>query len=295
MFETRLKDAAARTEAALDRLLSAEARPGEICRPPRLVEAMRYAALGPGKRLRPFLAIETARLFHVTGETVAELAAALECIHAYSLVHDDLPAMDDDDLRRGRATLHIAYDEATAILVGDGLQALAFDIVARLDAPAEVRIALTGGLARASGLGGMVGGQALDMDGDAPNNATAVATMQAMKTGALIGFSVAAGAILARAPAEARGRLATYGTRIGQAFQIADDLIDATGDTATAGKTTAKDARQGKRTLVALHGVDHARSVLADAVDAAIAALKGFGREADTLRAAARFIASREA
>ncbi|MCB1486060.1 MAG: polyprenyl synthetase family protein [Bauldia sp.] len=295
MFETRLKQAADATDTALDGLLSRESRPGEIARPARLLEAMRYAALGPGKRVRPFLVIETARLFGHGGDAVVTVAAALECIHAYSLVHDDLPAMDDDDLRRGRPTVHIQYDEATAILAGDGLLTLAFDAVAGIDAPAETRVALVTGLARAAGIGGMVGGQALDLDESEAPEIAAIETMQAMKTGALILFATQAGALLGEAPAEAAARLDTFGRRLGLAFQIADDLIDATGDAATAGKATAKDAGRGKRTLVGLLGVDAARARLGATVDEAIAALDIFGAEADVLRDAARFIAARDA
>ena len=294
-FATRLKEAADATETALGRLLASGTLSGEVERPPRLVEAMRYAALGPGKRLRPFLVIETAGLFYATGEVVATAAAALECVHAYSLVHDDLPAMDDDDLRRGRPTVHKAFDEATAILAGDGLLTLAFDALAGLAAPATTRVALIAGLARAAGIGGMVGGQALDLDTGAPADADAVLTMQAMKTGALIRFAVEAGAIIGGAKPEDRARLAEYGARLGQAFQIADDLIDATGDAATAGKATAKDAERGKRTLVALFGVDEARRRLAATVAEAEAALSPFGGKADGLREAARFMATREA
>lgn len=295
MFETRLRQAADATEAALDRLLSPESRPGEVIRPTRLTEAMRYAALGPGKRVRPFLTIETARLFGVTDGAVVTAAAAIECVHAYSLVHDDLPAMDDDATRRGRPTVHIRYDEATAILAGDGLLTLAFDALASLDVAPAVRIDLIAGLARASGVGGMVGGQALDLDAGEAVELDAVTTMQAMKTGALIRHAVAAGATLGAAPADDAARLDTYGRALGLAFQIADDLIDATGDAAVAGKATAKDAGRGKRTLVAILGVDAARARLAETVDEAIAALAPFGPAADTLREAARFIAEREA
>ncbi|MCB1496180.1 MAG: polyprenyl synthetase family protein [Bauldia sp.] len=295
MFETRLRQAADATDTALDRLLSGETRPAEIARPPRLLDAMRYAALGPGKRIRPFLVIETARLFGHAGDAVVTVAAALECIHAYSLVHDDLPAMDDDDMRRGRPTVHIRYDEATAILAGDALLTLAFDAVAGIDAPAETRVALVMALAQAAGIGGMAGGQALDLDASEAPEIAAVETMQAMKTGALILFGVRAGALLGNAPAGPGARLDTFGRRLGLAFQIADDLIDATGNAAIAGKATAKDAERGKRTLVGLLGVAAARARLAATVEEAIAALDIFGAEADVLRDAARFIAAREA
>ncbi len=295
MFETRLRQAADATGAALDQLLSPEPRPGEVIRPARLLEAMRYAALGPGKRIRPFLTIETARLFGGTGAAVVTAAAALECIHAYSLVHDDLPAMDDDAMRRGRPTVHVRYDEATAILAGDALLTLAFDALASLDAPAATRVALVAAMAQAAGIGGMVGGQALDIDAGEAAEIDAILTMQAMKTGALIRYAVEAGALIGQAPADAAARLDIYGRRLGLAFQIADDLIDATGDAATAGKATAKDAERGKRTLVGILGVDAARARLAATVDEAVAALVPFGAAADVLRDAARFIATREA
>lgn len=295
MFTDRMDAAAAMAEAALDRLLTGTPVPGEIERPGRLLAAARYAALGPGKRIRPFLLIETAGMFGVTGDPVATAAAALECVHAYSLVHDDLPAMDDDDLRRGRPTVHKAYDEATAILVGDGLLTLAFDTMADLGASPDVKIALISGLARAAGFGGMVGGQALDLDTDAAMNVGAVRTMQAMKTGALIRYAVEAGAILGNAGSSDRARLVQFGKQIGEAFQIADDLIDATGSAETAGKRTAKDADKGKRTLVALDGIDGARRRLADLVTEAASTLEPFGDKADTLRAIAGFIANREA
>ncbi|WP_421725713.1 polyprenyl synthetase family protein [Bauldia sp.] len=291
----QLARAATATEAAIDRLLTATPQAGETERPPRLLSAMRYAALGPGKRIRPFLVIETANLFGATSAAVITTAAALECVHAYSLVHDDLPAMDDDDLRRGRPTVHKAYDEATAILAGDGLLTLAFDALAALDAPADTRVALIGGLARAAGIGGMVGGQALDLDTDAPAEAQAIRTMQAMKTGALIRYAVEAGAILGAASQADRARLAMFGARIGEAFQIADDLIDATGTVETAGKRTAKDAALGKRTVVALVGIDAARERLAFLVRQARDTLAPFGDRAAPLAAMATFIATREA
>jgi farnesyl diphosphate synthase len=289
-FEDRLRAAAAATDQALKRLLAAGG-----ATPERLLAAMRYAALGPGKRLRPFLLTESARLLGRSDRAVAEAAAALECVHAYSLAHDDLPAMDDDDLRRGRPTLHRAFDEATAILAGDGLLTFAFAVLARLDAPEALRLALIAGLAEAAGPAGMVGGQMLDIAAEGKTlDEAAVRRLQAMKTGALLRFAAEAGAILAGAGAEARTALATFGERIGLAFQLADDLIDATGSTAAAGKATAKDAARGKATLVALRGVAGARALLGETVGEAVAALGRFGPEADTLRAAARFVAERE-
>ncbi len=269
-FAQRLAVAAVETDALLDRLLGAEPAEGEIARPQRLLAAMRHAVLGGGKRLRPFLLLESAALFGASRNGALMAGAALECLHCYSLVHDDLPAMDDDELRRGRPTVHKAFDEATAILAGDALLTLAFDVMARRDvhADADLRIALISELARAAGLGGMAGGQMLDLAAEGrfekkrALGEDAIATMQAMKTGALIRFACRAGAILGKADAKARGQMDLYGAAIGQAFQIADDLLDVEGDSATIGKATAKDAAAGKATLVAALGVSAARSRL---------------------------------
>ncbi len=301
-FNARLTAVAVETDALLDRLLGAEPGPGEIARPPRLLAAMRHAVLGGGKRLRPFLIVETAALFGSAREGALLAGAALEFLHCYSLVHDDLPAMDNDDLRRGRPTVHKAFDEATAILAGDGLLTVAFDVMSRgeVNPDPAVRVALVSELARAAGLGGMAGGQMLDLaaegrfDDKRKLSETEIATLQAMKTGALIGFACRAGAILGKADAQARASIERYGVAIGQAFQIADDLLDVEGDAATLGKTAGKDAAAGKATLVAALGVAGAR-VRLDALTAeAEAALTTFGAKADTLRAAARFIAERK-
>ena len=303
-FAARLDVAAADTERLLDRLLSPAAADGEVARPARLLEAMRYASLGGGKRLRPFLVTETAALFAVPRERALLAGAAIECLHGYSLVHDDLPAMDNDDLRRGRPTVHKAFDEATAILVGDSLLTLAFELLARPETHPDpaVRVALTGGLARAAGLGGMVGGQMLDLAaegrfgaGQAPRGEAEIVTLQAMKTGALIRFSCLAGGILGNAPQAALDALGRYGHALGQAFQVADDLLDVEGDTATVGKTTGKDAAHGKATLVSVLGRDGAHARLAALVGDAESALAPFGSAADTLRSAARFVAERRA
>jgi len=303
-FAARLDAAAADTERLLDRLLSSEPAEGEIARPRRLIEAMRYASLGDGKRLRPFLVIETAALFAVPRERALMTGAAIECLHGYSLVHDDLPAMDDDALRRGRPTVHKAFDEATAILVGDSLLTFAFDLLARPQThpDAAVRIALTAGLARAAGLGGMAGGQMLDLAaegrfgaGEAARSEADVVTLQAMKTGALIRFSCLGGAILGSARQAEQDALGRYGHAVGQAFQIADDLLDIEGDPATLGKTTGKDAAHGKATLVSLLGPAGARARLDALVAEAEGAVAPFGAAADTLRAAARFVAQRRA
>jgi len=302
-FADRLSAVAAETESLLDRLLGDVPLRGETARPARLVNAMRHAVLGGGKRLRPFLVVETAALFSAGRDGALLAGAALECLHCYSLVHDDLPAMDNDDLRRGRPTAHKAFDEATAILAGDGLLTLAFDIMARpeVHADASVRAALVLELARASGLGGMAGGQMLDLAAEGrfePKRALSeqeIVTLQAMKTGALIRFACRAGAILGRADAAARANVDRYGAAIGQAFQIADDLLDVEGDTATLGKAAGKDAAAGKATLVSALGVAKAHARLDALIAEAKAALAPFGAKADILRAAARFIAKRRA
>jgi farnesyl diphosphate synthase len=264
---------------------------------------MRYATLGGGKRLRPFLTIETARALGRGDRGPLRAGAAIECVHAYSLIHDDLPSMDDDDLRRGRPTTHRAFDEATAILAGDALQALAFEILAdpETDAVAEVRAALCAGLARAIGLAGMVGGQMFDIDAEgatAPLSIKEVALLQAMKTGALLKFSVDAGSMLAGAGAgaNASAALSAYGRAIGAAFQIADDILDAEGDAATLGKRAGKDAGRNKATLVGALGLDGARRELAGLVDEATSAVDaaGLGAKGETLRATARFVATRK-
>jgi farnesyl diphosphate synthase len=296
-FQVELKMAAAATEALLETLIVPTPAPGEAPRPARLVEAMRYAALGPGKRFRPFLLIESARIFGMTGTGVIRAAAALECVHCYSLVHDDLPAMDDDDLRRGRPTVHRAFDEATAILAGDALLTLAFAILAdpATDADARLRLQLIAKLAAAAGAGGMAGGQQRDLDAEKQTLGEAeIRSLQAMKTGALFGYACEAGALLGRASEAKRARLARFGEHLGLIFQLADDLIDTTGKPAKAGKATAKDAGRGKATLVALHGAAAARAMLDAAVADAVALLAPFGKEGMVLAEAARFAGRRE-
>jgi farnesyl diphosphate synthase len=303
-FAGRLNAAAADTEQLLDRLLTAAPADGEIVRPPRITEAMRYSSLGGGKRLRPFLTVETAALFGVKREYALMAGAAIELVHCYSLVHDDLPAMDDDDLRRGRPTAHKKFDEATAILAGDGLLTFAFDVLGRPEThpDAAVRIALVTGLARAAGVGGMVGGQMLDLaaegrfgKNDTPQGEKDVLTLQAMKTGAILKFCCTAGAILGNAPPAKRDAVNRYGQVIGQAFQIADDLLDVEGDTATLGKAAGKDAAHGKATLVDLLGIAGARARLAQLVKDAESALAPFGAGAAILKDAAHFVAERRA
>ena len=300
-FKTRLADTAAAVERVLEDLLAVEPKAGETARPRRLIEGMRYATLAGGKRLRPFLAIETARALGRADAAPVRAGAAIECVHAYSLIHDDLPAMDDDDLRRGRPTTHRAFDEATAILAGDALQTMAFELLAdpRTDPDAETRARLCAGLARAAGLAGMVGGQMLDIEAEtaaAPLAPEAIARLQAMKTGALLTFSVEAGALLAGASATARAAFDAYGRAIGAAFQIADDLLDAEGDAAALGKRAGKDAARHKATLVAALGAVGARAELARLVLEAKAAVDaaGVGDAGDGLRAAADFVAARK-
>lgn len=300
-FEARLIAAASATERMLDSLLSPSVLPGETSRPPRFLEAMRYASLDGGKRFRPFLTIETARLFGAEGEGVCRAAAAIEMIHCYSLVHDDLPALDDDDLRRGRPTTHRAFDEATAILVGDALLTYAFDVLAdpATHPDAGVRVELVLGLARAAGLGGMIGGQVLDLEAEQalePHEAEAVTKLQSMKTGALLHYAVDAGAILGRAGPQARAALSRYGRSLGAAFQVADDILDVESDELALGKRAGKDASRNKATLVAVLGIDTARERRDRLVAAAIAALDSFpqGTEAAILKEAARFVAARD-
>lgn len=290
---------------AVDALLDAQLTGG--ARSERLVQAMRHAVFAGGKRMRPFLVIESARLFEVEGTTPLHVAAALEAVHCYSLVHDDLPAMDDDDLRRGQPTVHRAFDEATAILAGDALLTLAFSILCSptLKASAGRRVRLVSALARASGVDGMVGGQMLDLaaEGRFEKDATirkmgvrGIARLQALKTGALIEFAVAAGAILApRASRAEKKALTIYGRELGRAFQIKDDLLDVEGETARVGKALAKDADAGKATFVALLGVGGAKAALDRASHAGRQALNSaFGSRAATLNALLDFNTTRD-
>jgi farnesyl diphosphate synthase len=305
VFPSLLTTVAFEIESLLDRLLAAKPVAGEHARPSRLLEVMRYASLNGGKRFRPFLVVATSALFEVPRQQGLMVGAALECVHCYSLVHDDLPAMDDDDLRRGRPTAHKAFDEASAILAGDGLLTFAFDVLARSDTHPDpaVRAELILALARAAGLGGMVGGQMLDLaaegrfaDGKPERlDEAAVKTLQAMKTGALLRFACVAGGMLGKASSAERAALDRYGSAVGQAFQIADDLLDVEGDSATIGKATGKDAEAGKATLVAILGTARAKERLKMLVAEAEAALAPFGAAAASLKEAARFVAARNA
>ena len=284
-FEDALAAAARDTEALLDALLPPQGR---------LVAAMRYAALGPGKRLRPFLVIESAALFDVPRAQALRVGAALECVHCYSLVHDDLPAMDDDDLRRGRPTAHRAFDEATAILAGDALLTYAFEILAAEATHGDpaVRLALVSGLAKASGMAGMAGGQMLDIEAETrvTSSLSDIMLIQSLKTGALFRFACEAGAILGKAdPAPLR----QYADNIGLAFQIADDILDVESTPQALGKATQKDKGKGKATFVDVLGLEGAKQKAEALVDSSIAALAIYGTRAATFSEAARFMVAR--
>ena len=298
-FAKLLDKTAEDTEVLLSKLLSEQILPDEIVRPKRLVEAMRYSSLGGGKRLRPFLVVESAAVFGVSREAALYAGAALECIHCYSLIHDDLPAMDNSDLRRGRPTLHKKTDDATAILAGDGLLTLAFDIVTRdeIHRDATVRLLLTRALARAAGIGGMVGGQILDLAGEGrfgDREPVDVARLQQMKTGALLRFGCIAGAILGQASRAEYNALDDYGKALGEAFQIADDLLDVEGDAAALGKPSGQDAALGKTTFVTQLGIEGAKQRVRDLLARGDSALSIFGAKGDVLRATSRFVAERK-
>ncbi len=299
----RMTAVAQASERMLAALLGDAAIGAEIMRPPFLMAAMRHGALGGGKRFRPFLAVETARLFGKTGDGPLRAGAALELVHCYSLVHDDLPAMDDDDMRRGKPTVHKAYDDAMAILAGDGLLTLAFDVLAdrRTAASPSTRVALVRILAQGAGIGGMVGGQVLDLaaEGRYPAAADdgseqAVKRIQSMKTGALIEAAAAMGAVLGAASARERKAVEAYARALGLAFQIRDDLLDAEGDAAAVGKATGKDAAAGKATFVSLRGIEGAKAHLSAVTAEGEAALAPFGRRAATLAALLAFNLQRQ-
>ena len=290
-FSEALALAASLTDSALDHLLAV---PPDL--EARVYEAMRYSALAPGKRLRPFLVLAGAHLFGVARRCALQVAAAVEMVHAYSLVHDDLPAMDDSDLRRGRPTCHKEFDEATAVLAGDGLLTAAFEVLARPDAHSDpaVRCELMAALAVAAGPAGMVGGQMIDLIAERQAlDIGAITRLQRMKTGALIAFSCEAGAILAKAPAEPRTALRGYAHDLGLAFQIADDLLDVEGSAAETGKPVGADVAAGKATFVSTLGVERARAQAELLIRQAVAHLDLFGGRAELLRKAARFVISR--
>jgi farnesyl diphosphate synthase len=293
VFSSRLKEAAGFVEESLDALLPPVAGPEA-----HLHEAMRYAALGGGKRLRGFLVLHSGLLCGVARRSLARVAAAVECIHAFSLVHDDLPAMDNDAFRRGKPTVHKAFGEATAILAGDALLTLAFGLIASPEAHEDpfVRCELVARLAEATGHGGMIGGQSMDISLEGRRAPLAEITrLQRLKTAALIAFSCDAGAILGKASPAARNALSAYGQALGLAFQIADDLLDVEGDTDEMGKAAQKDAARGKPTVVSALGVERARTHAQALAQQAIRHLDLFDEKADLLRAAAEFAVSRRA
>lgn len=263
----------------------------------RLIEAMRYAAIGGGKRLRPLLLVATASMYGVDRDAALRAGLAVEAIHVYSLIHDDLPCMDDDDVRHGKPTLHCAFDEATAVLAGDALHALAFEVLADAETCGDpfVRVELVSTLGAASGSQGMAGGQMMDIIAEGGQyDLPAVTRLQQLKTGALLGAAVEMGAILGRIPPEGRTHLRGYARDLGLAFQIVDDLIDAEGDESAAGKALRKDAEAGKQTFVSLLGPERAREQARMLVEQAIGHLAQHGDEADLLRAIARFIIERD-
>lgn len=265
----------------------------------RLVEAMRYAAIGGGKRVRPLLLVSTAELFGVDRDAALRAGCAVEAIHVYSLIHDDLPCMDNDDLRHGKPTVHKTFDDATAVLAGDALHALAFEILADQGTSSDpfTRSELIATLGQASGMSGMAGGQMMDMVADEEGvqyDLPTITRLQQLKTGALLAASVEMGAILGKVPPEGRAHLRAYSRDIGLAFQIADDLLDVSGDEAKAGKALRKDEEQGKQTFVTLMGVEKAREQARALVDQAVTHLGTYGEEANMLRALARFIVERD-
>lgn len=263
----------------------------------RLFEAMRYAAIGGGKRVRPMLVVATAEIFGVSRDAALRAGCAVEAIHVYSLIHDDLPCMDDDDLRHGKPTLHKVFDEATAVLAGDSLHALAFELLSDQATSTDpfTRAELIATLASASGMNGMAGGQMMDMQAEkAEYDLHAITRLQQLKTGALLAASVEMGAVLGKVAPEGRAHLRAYARDIGLAFQIADDLLDVTGDEAKAGKALRKDEEQGKQTFVTLMGAERAREQARMLVDQAVGHLSPYGEEAELLRALARFIVERD-
>jgi farnesyl diphosphate synthase len=288
-----LKEGAAAVEAMLETLLPAQAGINA-----RIFDAMRYATFAGGKRLRPFLVMQSAGLFGVSRENALRTAAAIEVLHTYSLVHDDLPAMDNDDLRRGRPTTHKAFDEATAILAGDALLTVAFAFLAdpATHKSAEVRCALVARLAAAAGAAGMIGGQMIDMlASERTFGPDEIILLQRLKTGQLFEFSCEAGAILGEAGPENRDALRSYARDMGLVFQITDDLLDVTSTAEKTGKTVGKDADQGKATLVSIYGIDGARKEAAAIADRAVAALAGYDGKADALRALLPYLLGRDA
>ena len=266
----------------------------------RVVEAMKYSVMNGGKRLRPYLMCECAALFGVPAQTVFPAAASLEMLHSYSLIHDDLPAMDNDDLRRGKPTCHKQFDEATAILAGDGLLTYAFaHLSTALEIRPEIRLTLLQMLSDAAGaFGGMVAGQTLDLYAESTQNKSEdeaiIARLEEMKTGRLLRYACEAGAVLGQAPLDLRQKIVTYSRKIGQAFQIADDILDREGDQQLVGKTLHKDDAQNKFTFVSYYGIEPARQKAKQLIAEAADALNGFDHRADNLRALAQYIVDRK-
>ncbi len=291
-FPAALAETATLTNAAIDKIIQVPAGLES-----RVFEAMRYAALAPGKRLRPFLVLASAQLFSVATRSALQVACAIELVHAYSLVHDDLPAMDNSDLRRGLPTCHKAFDDATAVLAGDGLLTLAFEVLAEPDTHGDpaVRCELVASLAQAAGANGMVGGQMIDLLAEhRPDlDIGAITRLQRLKTGALIAFACEAGAILGKAPQELRLALRGYAHDLGLAFQIADDLLDVEGSAGMTGKPVGQDAAAGKATFVSILGAERARAQADVLIRQAVAHLELFEDRADLLRKAARFVVER--
>lgn len=292
VLKTAMDRIAVDIDQMFDRVLAVPADPRR-----QLYEAMRHAAIGGGKRLRPLLVRASSDLFHVDRVPALRVGVAIECIHVYSLIHDDMPCMDDDDMRRGKPTVHKAYDEATAVLAGDSLQALAFEIVSDPETHADpfVRAELTVELAKAAGPSGMAGGQMMDLAAEGSDfDLAAVTRLQQLKTGALIAFCLEAGAILGHVPPEGRRTVRAYARDVGLAFQIADDLLDVEGQADVTGKAVGKDADRGKATFVSLLGPERARQQAEMLVDQAIGHLAGFGAEATLLRSIARYVVERD-
>ncbi|WP_427454631.1 polyprenyl synthetase family protein [Litorimonas sp. WD9-15] len=289
-FPTRLREVATLVESRLDQLLPQPTGHQSV-----IYDAARYAALGGGKRLRPFLVVETARMLGGDIEAALTVGCALECLHVYSLVHDDLPCMDDDDLRRGKPTVHKAYDEAIAVLAGDALLTRSFGILGELDIDPLIRATLVTELAISGGMSGMIGGQVVDITvAEGERDEALITELQAMKTGALIDFAVRAGGYVSGASAEQLAALSGYATDMGLAFQIQDDILDVTGDAETVGKAVGKDANLGKATFVSILGLEGARKRAQDLGERAMNHLEPWGKDAQTLRETVDFVLERQ-
>ena len=289
-FPTRLRGVADLVESRLDEILPQPSGHQAV-----IMEAARYAALGGGKRLRPFLTLETARMLGGPLDAALTVGCALECLHVYSLVHDDLPCMDDDDLRRGKPTVHIAYDEAIAVLAGDALLTRSFGILGEIDLPAEVKVKLVSELAASGGMSGMIGGQVVDISvAEGERDETLITELQAMKTGALIDYAVRAGGVVSGASDEHLSALSAYARDMGLAFQIQDDILDVTGDAETVGKAVGKDAVLGKATFVSILGLIGARERAASLGKRAKNHLEPWGSSAQTLRDTVDFVLERQ-